>query len=103
MSVNPHDSGNQPSSLPLRFQRVGLAIFVAGLIAACGFLATEHWRRSTFTLGCCLLWLAGLRLSCDSETLGVLAVRSQRFDAVFCSAIGGAMMFLAGTVDSLGS
>ncbi|MDO5077135.1 DUF3017 domain-containing protein [Corynebacterium sp.] len=103
MTLNPHDVNAKPASLSPRFQRLGVAIFVLGLVVACGFLATEHWRRATFTLGCCMLWLAGLRMSCDSDVLRVLSVRSQRFDAAFCVAIGGSMMFLAGTVDSLGS
>ncbi|MDO4686383.1 MAG: DUF3017 domain-containing protein [Corynebacterium sp.] len=103
MSANPHDRDARPSSLPPKLQRVGFFVFLVGLVVACGFLATDHWRRSTFTLGCCLLWLAGLRLTCDGEQLGVLAVRSQKFDALFCTAVGGMMVFLAGTVDSLGS
>ena len=103
MTLNPHDKDLEPTPLPVRLQRIGVVLFVLGLVAAAGFLATEHWRRATFTLGCCLLWLAGLRMSCDSAVLGVLAVRSQRFDAAFCLTVGGSMMFLAGTVDSLGS
>jgi len=50
-----------------------------------------------------LTWLAGLRLVCDSRVMGVLGVRSRRFDAAFTTTLGVSMMFVAGTVDSLGS
>lgn len=67
------------------------------------FSATEHWRRATFTLGVSMLWLAVMRLTCDSRVIGLVAVRSRRFDVAFTSVLGAAMMWLAWSVDSLGS
>ena len=49
------------------------------------------------------MFLAVLRLTCDSHILGVLAVRSQRFDALFTASVGTVMMILASSVDALGS
>lgn len=100
---NPHDLGEKPSSLPRALQWAGLALFLVGLVVASVFAVTEHWRRATFTLGAALIWLAGLRLSCDSRVLGVFAVRSRRFDALFCALLGGTMAFLSASVDALGS
>jgi len=44
-----------------------------------------------------------VRLTCDSRRVGVLAVRSRRFDACFTGLLGAVMAFLAFSVDSLGS
>lgn len=100
---NPHDAENPPSPLPLWAQRVMAGLFVVGFVASCLFALTEHWRRATFTLGAAMLWLAVMRYACDSQLIGLLAVRSRRFDALFCVGLGVAMMFLAGSVDALGS
>nr|WP_051059724.1 DUF3017 domain-containing protein [Corynebacterium capitovis] len=84
-------------------QRALLGVFLAGFFLSGVYAATEHWRRATFTLGAALLWLAGLRWACDSQVIGLFAVRSRRFDAAFCTVIGLGMMVLAWSVDSLGS
>ena len=82
---------------------VAWAFFGALLVFALVCGVTDHWRRATFALGVALTWLAGLRLVCDSRVMGVLGVRSRRFDAAFTTTLGVSMMFVAGTVDSLGS
>ena len=100
---NPHDIDNAPSRLPLRVQQVMAAILGIAFVAFGLFAATEHWRRATFTLGASLLWLTVLRLTCDSRVIGLVAVRSRRFDALFTTALGALMMWLAWSVDALGS
>ncbi|MFP7364968.1 DUF3017 domain-containing protein [Corynebacterium callunae] len=103
MLANPHDVGLAPSKLPKTVQKLGVVFFVVVIVLATGFALTEHWRRATFTLGFSLIYLALLRLVCDSQVMGILAVRSRRFDAFFTAALGAAMAFLAASVDSLGS
>ncbi|MCF4005992.1 DUF3017 domain-containing protein [Corynebacterium uropygiale] len=100
---NPHDRSLRPSRLPRAVQYAGLGLFLLGLLVASVFALTDHWRRATFVLGSSMLWLALLRLTCDSRTLGVLSVRSRRFDCAFAIVTGGAMMFLSASVDALGS
>ena len=80
-----------------------VAVFGVGFVASALLAASEHWRRATFTLGAAMVWLAVVRLSCDSKQIGVLAVRSRRFDTMFCAGVGAAMMWLAYSVDALGS
>ncbi|ANH23224.1 Uncharacterized protein CpE55_0472 [Corynebacterium pseudotuberculosis] len=75
-----------------------IAVAISGV-----YSLTEHWRRATFVLGTALLWLAVLRLTCDSKVLGVLSIRSRAFDVMYASAVGGAMVFLSYSIDSLGS
>lgn len=101
--ANPHDRDLPPSRLPRKVQRAGVVLFLFGVLVATGFVLTEHWRRATFTLGVSLLYLAVLRLTCDSRIMGVLAVRSRRFDAAYTAILGGLMAFLAASVDALGS
>ena len=49
------------------------------------------------------MWLTVVRLTCDSSRVGVLAVRSRRFDACFTGILGAAMVFMAFSIDALGS
>lgn len=100
---NPHDKDLTPSTVPVKLQWVGLVIFVVGMVVSGLFSITEHWRRATFSLGATLVWLSVLRLTCDSQVLGVLAVRSKKFDAVFTALGGAVMLFLSASVDALGS
>ncbi|AKK04948.1 putative DUF3017 family protein [Corynebacterium mustelae] len=100
---NPHDVDLKPSVVPRGLQYAAMVVFVIAVIASGVFSFTEHWRRATFTLGVALLWLSLVRITCDSKVLWVLAVRSRHFDAAY-TALGGALMvFLASSVDSLGS
>lgn len=101
--VNPHDAHLKPSALPPAVQWVAIGLFVVA-VAVSGFYAVfEHWRRATLLLGGALVWLTVVRLTCDSSRVGVLAVRSRRFDAWFTGILGAAMAFLAFSIDALGS
>ena len=100
---NPHDVGLKPSRLPLTAQYGCLGLFLLAIVVSGGFAVMEHWRRATFTLGAGLVWLSVVRLTCDSKVLSVLAVRSQKFDAIFTSVVGAFILFLSSSVDSLGS
>ena len=99
---NPHDRGAAASPLPVAVQRAMGALFVVGFVLSGVYAATEHWRRATFTLGAAMLWLT-VMLTCDSKVIGLVAVRSRRFDALFTTALGAAMLWLSWSVDSLGS
>ena len=100
---NPHDLDLRPSRLPEWVQRAGMLLFL-GLVLLSGWWAlTEHWRRATFVLGVALIWLAALRMTCDSRVIGVFAVRSRRFDVFFCLLLGGVMAWLSASADALGS
>ncbi|MDO4630816.1 MAG: DUF3017 domain-containing protein [Corynebacterium sp.] len=100
---NPHDVDLKPSKIPLVAQYSMLGLFLLAVVVSGGFAIMEHWRRATFTLGAALVWLAVVRFTCDSKVLSVLAVRSRRFDVAFTTTVGALILFLSGTVDSLGS
>ncbi|WP_018297678.1 DUF3017 domain-containing protein [Corynebacterium lubricantis] len=101
--ANPHDLNNPPSKLPLRVQQLGVVVLVVGLVLSVIFALTEHWRRATFGLGISMLWVAVLRLLCDSHVIALIAVRSRRFDVFFSTLLGASMVWLSISIDALGS
>ncbi|PRQ11397.1 hypothetical protein C1Y63_06600 [Corynebacterium sp. 13CS0277] len=103
MLRNPHDARLKPSAVPAWAQYAGIVLLGIGFAASSVWALTDHWRRATFALGVTMLWLTCLRLSCDSRILGVLAVRSRKFDCTFTTTLGGLLVFFALSVDSLGS
>lgn len=98
---NPHDAALVPSRLPRWVQQLGIAGFGLLMVVTVFFFATDHWRRGAVLVGAAMLWLALLRLLCDSQVMGVLAVRSRRFDFLFCTALGASILYLALSVDPL--
>ncbi|WIM68190.1 DUF3017 domain-containing protein [Corynebacterium breve] len=100
---NPHDLDNRPSVFPKWAQWGGVVALFVGLIVATAYALTEHWRRATFVLGASMLWVAVLRITCDSKVIGLIAVRSRRFDVLFSSLLGAAMIWMSVSIDSLGS
>ena len=100
---NPHDAHLKPSALPPALQWLAIGLFVGAVVVSGFYAVFEHWRRATLLLGGALVWLTVVRLTCDSSRVGVLAVRSRRFDACFTGILGAAMVFMAFSIDALGS
>ncbi|MDY6049713.1 MAG: DUF3017 domain-containing protein [Corynebacterium sp.] len=100
---NPHDAGVAPSRLSRPAQWALMSLWLVVLAVAVVFILTSHWRRGIFVLGVCSMGLSVLRFLVDSQVMGVLAVRSRRFDAWFTLLTGAALVFLALSVDALGS
>mgnify|MGYP001758915323 CR=1 FL=1 len=100
---NPHDAHLKPSALPPALQWLAIGLFVVAVVVSGFYAVFEHWRRATLLLGGALVWLTVVRLTCDSSRVGVLAVRSRRFDACFTGILGAAMVFMAFSIDALGS
>ena len=100
---NPHDIHVKPSPSPGWLQWVFIALSCLGVVASGVMSLMEHWRRATFLLGAAMIWLAVVRRTCDSDRVGVFAVRSRRFDMAFSTALGAALVWLSASVDALGS
>ncbi len=75
--------------------------FFALLGLAVVFVLLDRWRRGSFTFGVGLMYLAALRWVVDSEVLGVLAVRSRKFDAWWTGCLGLAIVLIALSVEPL--
>ncbi|WP_295625613.1 DUF3017 domain-containing protein [uncultured Corynebacterium sp.] len=103
--ANPHSpDGPAPGEKwSKRTQLILFGLLFFGLGAAMVFLGLERWRRATFTLGMTMIYLGVLRQYLPDSLLGVFSVRSRRFDLWFCLLTGGGMVFLASSVDALGS
>lgn len=101
--ANPHDARVAPSAISRPIQRVLVGVFVAFLVVVALLIGVDRWRRGTFMLGVAMMWLASIRWIVDSDVLGVLAVRSRKFDSLFSAAIGAMIVWLSVSVDPLGS
>ena len=102
---NPH-SPKEPApgdKWPPRVRWLLFGGLFFGIGAAAVFLGLERWRRATFMLGLTMMYLGVIRQFLPDSLLGVFSVRSKKFDLWFCLLIGGGMVFLASSVDALGS
>ncbi len=100
---NPHDRYVRSSPLSQKLQMMLVIGFVLVMIIGLAFLVADRWRRGTVTIGSAMLFLGLLRWLVDGEILGVLSVRSRRFDSAFCVTVGSVMLAVAMSVDPLGS
>jgi hypothetical protein len=103
MLDNPHDVDVRPSGWPQWFQMLLVLIFLVAVAAGVVSIIAEHWRRGIMSVGIGMVWLGVARWFVDSRLMGVLAVRSRKFDSAFCVIVGGLLLLIALQVDSLGS
>lgn len=80
-----------------------LALVLLGLAVALGFVVLERWRRGAFLLGIMALAAAALRAAVPGERARLLGVRSKGFDVVFYLGVGTVVLWLATSIDSLGT
>ncbi|MBC7306187.1 DUF3017 domain-containing protein [Dietzia cinnamea] len=80
-----------------------LALVLAGVVVALGFVVLERWRRGAFLLGLVALAAATLRAVLPDERARLLGVRGKKFDVAFYVGIGAVILWLATSVDSLGT
>lgn len=79
-----------------------LAVLVV-IVVAVVFVLADRWRRGAFVFGVATLLAAVFRLTMPSERVGLLAVRSKAFDVGALVAVGGAIVWLAVSIDPLGT
>ncbi|MBY6365774.1 DUF3017 domain-containing protein [Rhodococcoides corynebacterioides] len=75
----------------------------AVVVAAVVLVLADRWRRGAFVFGIAVLVAAALRLLLTEDRVGVLAVRSRTFDVVSMALVGGAVVWLAVSIDPLGT
>ena len=75
------------------------AIFVLALV----LVAAGFWRRGALLIGIGVGVAAGLRLLLPEDRVGVLAVRSRRLDVATMATVCAAVVFIAWTIDPLGT
>ncbi|HWF29550.1 MAG TPA: DUF3017 domain-containing protein [Mycobacterium sp.] len=77
---------------------VGL-IFTAALV----LVGANFWRRGSLLIGIAVGIAAVLRLLLSEERAGLLVVRSKGTDFVTTAMVGAAMIYIASTIDPLGT
>ncbi len=95
------DSGSRWSRLARR--NLPLLAVSAVVLVAIGFVLADRWRRGAFVFGIATLLAAGFRLCLRPEEVGVLAVRGQAFDVAALTLVGGTIVWLAVSIDPLGT
>ncbi|WP_442791217.1 DUF3017 domain-containing protein [Mycobacterium sp. Aquia_216] len=80
-------------------------ILLVGLIFAMAFalVGTNFWRRGSLLLGIAVGVAAVLRLALSDDRAGLLVVRSKGIDFMTTATVGAAMVYIAWTIDPLGT
>jgi hypothetical protein len=80
-------------------------ILLVGLIFVMAFVlvGANFWRRGSLLIGIGVGVAAVLRLVLTEERAGLLAVRSKGIDFVTTAMVGTAMVYIASTIDPLGT
>jgi len=80
-------------------------ILLVGLIFAAAFVlvGANFWRRGSLLIGIGAGVAAVLRLLLPEERAGLLVVRSKGGDFMTTAMVGAAMIYIASTIDPLGT
>ncbi len=87
------------------FAKAQWPILLVGLIFATAFVlaGANFWRRGSLLIGIGVGVAAVLRLVLSDEQAGLLVVRSRGTDFVTTATVGAAMVYIAWTIDPLGT
>ncbi|EOM75462.1 DUF3017 domain-containing protein [Rhodococcus rhodnii] len=83
--------------------KLAIVAVLVVMVVAVGFVLADRWRRGAFVLGVAVVIAGVLRLVLSDEAAGILQVRSKPFDVGALLAVGGAIVFLAVSIDPLGT
>ncbi|MET4164857.1 hypothetical protein ABID74_003746 [Gordonia terrae] len=78
-------------------------LVMVGVLVAALLVMFDRWRRGSFVFGAALLVGAVLRAFIPSSQAGLLQVRGKTFDVTVMATVGGVMLWLAASIDSLGT
>ncbi|SOX52413.1 DUF3017 domain-containing protein [Mycobacterium ahvazicum] len=80
-------------------------ILLVGLIFVTAFalVGANFWRRGSLLIGIAVGVAAILRLVLSDDRAGLLVVRSKGIDFVTTATVGAAMVYIAWTIDPLGT
>ena len=80
-------------------------ILLVGLIflAAFGLVIAGYWRRGALVIGIGVAVAAALRVALTDDRAGLLVVRSRGTDFVTTATVSAAVLYIAATIDPLGT
>jgi hypothetical protein len=73
------------------------------IVAAFGLVIAGYWRRGALVLAIGVGVAAALRLTLSDSRAGLLAVRSRTVDFLTTASVSAAMVYVAWTIDPLGT
>lgn len=92
--VDPEEPRRYPSTLGGAFYLVVLGVVGFALV----LVSLGEWRNGIRLFGGSLLLAAAVRLVLPTRNAGMLAVRHKLLDALILLALGGSLIFLAGSI-----
>ena len=92
--VDPEDPRRYPSTIGGMFYLLVLGVVAVALVV----VVLDEWRTGIRLMGGALVLAAVVRLVLRSRDAGMLAVRHKVLDAVILLVLGGALIFLAGSI-----
>jgi xanthine/uracil permease len=72
-------------------------------VVAFGLAAANFWRRGALLIGIAVGLAAVLRLALTEDRAGLLVVRSKAIDFTMMASVATAMVYIAWTIDPLGT
>ena len=92
-------------TLPRTVAKAQWPILLVVLIFAAAFVlvGANFWRRGSLLIGIGVGVAAVLRLLLSEDRAGLLAVRSKGIDFMTTATVGAAMVYIAWTIDPLGT
>ena len=73
-------------------------LVLAAVVVAIGIAVLDEWRTGIRVMGGALVFAALVRLVLRARDAGMLAVRHKVLDALILAALGGVLIFLAGSI-----
>jgi hypothetical protein len=92
--AEPDDARRYPSTIGGAFYLLVLATVGVAMV----LVALDEWRTGIRLMGGALVFAALVRLALRARDAGMLAVRHKVLDAVILVVLGGALIFLAGSI-----
>ena len=92
--VDPEDPRRYPSTIGGMFYLLVLGVVAVAML----IVALDEWRTGIRVMGGALVFAAAVRLVLRRRDAGMLAVRHKVLDALILAVLGGALIFLAGSI-----
>ena len=73
------------------------------LLVAVGLVSAGYWRRGALVMAIGVGVAAAMRLTLPDDRAGLLAVRSRAIDIATTASVSAAMLYIAWTIDPLGT
>ena len=91
---DPDEPRRYPSTIGGAFYLLVLGVVAVAMVV----VALDEWRSGVRLMGGALIFAAAVRLVLRRRDAGMLAVRHKVLDALILLALGGLLIFLAGSI-----